>query len=70
MKLPSFNEFLLSIDPDKMDFDLSLYSSPDLKENFNPFTKEQYTLLVKTNITMTKALLAQYHQWLNEQLSE
>jgi len=70
MKLPSFNEFLTSIDPEKMDFDLSLYSTPEMRENFNPFTKDQYTLLVKTNLAMTKALLAQYHQWLNEQLSE
>lgn len=70
MKLPSFNEFLISIDPDKIDYDLSMYSSAQLKENYNPFTQEQYALIVKTNLTMMKALLAQYHQWLNEQLTE
>lgn len=68
MTLPSFNEFLANIDPDKMDYDLSMYSFQDMKEPYNPFSKEQYTLLVKTNITMTRALLAQYHQWLTEQL--
>lgn len=68
MTLPSFNEFLANIDPDKMDYDLSMYSFQDMKEPYNPFSKEQYTLLVKTNITMTRALLSQYHQWLTEQL--
>lgn len=70
MYLPPFTEFLSSIDPDKLDYDLSLFSTPDMKEKYNPFTQEQYTLLVKTNLTMTKALLAQYHQWLSEQLPE
>ena len=68
MTLPAFNEFLSNIDPDKMDYDLSMYSFQDMKEPYNPFSKEQYTLLVKTNITMTRALLSQYHQWLTEQL--
>lgn len=70
MCLPPFTEFLTSIDPDKLDYDLSLFSTLDMKEEYNPFTQEQYTLLVKTNLTMTKALLAQYHQWLSEHIPE
>lgn len=68
MRLPPFSDFLSSINPDKLDYDLSLFSTSDMKENYNPFTQEQYKLLVKTNLTMTKALLAQYHQWLAERL--
>lgn len=70
MTLPSFNEFLLSIDHEKMDYDLSLYCTSDMKDNYNPFDVEQYKLLVKTNIAITKAFLAQYHQWLSEKLHE
>lgn len=70
MCFPPFTEFLTSIDPDKLDYDLSLFSTLDMKEEYNPFTQEQYTLLVKTNLTMTKALLAQYHQWLSEHIPE
>lgn len=69
MKLPSFNEFLQSIDISKISYDLSSLSPDELKDNYNPFTKEEYSLLVQTNITITTALLAQYHQWLNEKFS-
>lgn len=68
MCLPPFAEFLSSIDSDKLDYDLSLFSAPDMKKNYNPFTQEQYSLLVKTNFTVIKTFLARYHQWLAEQL--
>ena len=70
MKLPGFSDFLSSIDPDKMDYDLAMFSSEDMKANYNPFSKEEYSLIVKTNFTMTKALLFSYHQWLAEQLKQ
>lgn len=68
MTLPPFSDFINSLDAEKISYDLGMYSSPDMAEPYNPFTKEQYLLLVKTNITMMQTLLAQYHEWLSEQL--
>ena len=68
MLLPPFSEFLSSIDPDKLSYDLTSFSSPNMKENYNPFTQEQYKLIVKTNFAIIEAILTQYHQWLAEQL--
>lgn len=70
MILPPFSDFLSSLDSDKLDYDLSLYSSASLKEPRNPFSIEEYEIIVQTNLAITKALLAAYHQWLNEQLPE
>lgn len=70
MHIPPFSDFLSSIDQDKLEYDLSFFSTQDMKEKYNPFTQEQYILLVKTNIAITKAFLAQYHQWIAEQLDE
>ena len=67
MKLPPFSEFLDSIDLDKMDYDLKRYESSELKEGV-PFTPKQATALAQVNIAISKALLAQYHSWLSEQL--
>lgn len=70
MNIPPFSDFLSSIAQEKLEYDLSFFSTQDMKESYNPFTKEQYSLLVKTNLAITKAFLAQYHQWISEQLDE
>ena len=70
MKLPPFQDFLESLDMNKFRYDLSLYSPQNLKENYNPFTPEQYRLIADTNFAMIQSLLAQYHQWLREQIEK
>lgn len=49
-------------------YDVDLFSSSSLKQNYNPFSKEEYGLVVKTCIAITQTYLAQYHNWLAEQL--
>ena len=70
MILPAFCEFLSSIDPNEADYDISLYSNPKMKEPYNPFSKEEYELLLQTDMVLIKVFLSQYHQWLNKVLSE
>jgi hypothetical protein len=70
MKLPSFNDFLNSVDFDKIEYDFSLNSPQYLKENHNPFSKEEYRLIVDSEILMSKILLNQYHDWLSEKLND
>lgn len=68
MNIPSFYDFMRSIDIEKIKYDVSQFSAPELKENYNPFSKEEYALITNTNMAMIMAVLAQYHQWLSEQL--
>lgn len=70
MKLPAFSDFLESLDPDKLDYDLGLYMPEALKQGPTALNNEEYALVIRTCITTTKLYLSAYHQWLNEQLSE
>lgn len=70
MNLPSFTEFIQSVDPDKLDFDLGLYMSPELKHGPTALNDDELTLVIRTSIAITKTYLAAYHQWLSEQLHE
>ena len=70
MKLPPFQAFLKSVDPQKFNYDLEeMYSSKRAMAETTAFTQKQYDLVVHTSLAITYTLLAQYHQWLNEQLS-
>ena len=68
--LPSFKDFINSVDMDKFSYDLAASASPDLKNASKLFSQEQYEFVTKTFATMSLALLQQYHTWLSEQLSE
>lgn len=70
MNLPSFTEFIQSVDPDKLDFDLGVYMSPELKHGPAALNDDEPALVVRTSIAITKTHLAAYHQWLSEQLHE
>lgn len=70
MKIPPFSEFISSIDPNKMDFDLGLYMSPELKKGPTALNDDEFALVIRTSIAITKTYLAAYHQWLSEQLRE
>lgn len=69
MKLPSFNDFVQSVNMSEVSYDINKFASEDLKHSSDLFTQEQYTFLTNTMVTMQLALLAQYHQWLSEQLT-
>lgn len=68
-KLPSFSEFLDSIDPDKADYDMRHYGSYTIDDRSGAFTQKQYELIVRTSLALARGMLAEYHQWLNEKLS-
>lgn len=68
MELPPFSDFLASINPDKMDYDLCMYMSPRLKDAPNPLTNAEYEVIVRTCYAMNQTMLSTYHQWLAEQL--
>lgn len=70
LKLPSFNEFVSNINVDEMNYDMERFATQRIKYGTAPFTHEQYLLLSETIFTTQLSILAQYHQWLSEQLSE
>lgn len=70
MKLPAFSEFLESLDPDKLDYDLDLFMPRVLKQGPNPLNNDEYALVIRTSMAIAKLYLSAYHQWLNEKLSE
>lgn len=67
MELPPFSDFLDSLDLSKMDYDLDLYTPAEVKSGI-PFTPKQAAALTQVDIAIIKALLAQYHAWIAEQL--
>jgi len=69
MELPSFKDFLNSVDFNKVEYDFSSNCPAYLKENHNPFSKEEYRFIVDSEILMSKILLNQYHDWLSEKLN-
>lgn len=68
MDFPSFSEFVASIDLEKVEYDISRFAPNELNKKTDLFTEEQYAFIAKTISTMQLTLLAQYHQWLNEQI--
>lgn len=70
MYLPPFDVFWKAIDQNKLEYDLTMFTPAEMRDCHNPFTSEQYDLLVMTSLTMMRTLLFQYHQWLAERLSE
>lgn len=70
MNIPSFSEFLASINSNSLNYDIDKFSDAELKAPTNTFTEEQYKMICKTNITMFFALLQQYHEWLEIQLQQ
>lgn len=70
MKLPTFDEFIDSVNMNELSYDLSRFATDELKKTNSLFTKEQNDFLSATIVTMLYAFLQQYHQWLSEQLSE
>lgn len=68
LKIPPFSEFVQSVDMSKLNYDINRFATEDLRHSSCLFTEEQYAFLTSTAVTMQLALLAQYHQWLSEQL--
>lgn len=69
MKIPPFSEFIKSVNMSEISYDMNRFATDDLRQSSDLFTQEQYTFLTNTMVTMQVALLAQYHQWLSEQIS-
>lgn len=70
MTIPSFADFLSSLNLNSINYDIDKFSTTDLKSPTNAFTVEQYKMLCSTDITIALALLQQYHEWLEKQLRE
>ncbi len=70
MILPPFEEFYNGLNQQELNYDIKRYSTPDMSEPYNPFSKEQYDLLVKTVFSFTCAFLFEYHNWLNKLLDD
>lgn len=70
MSLPPFQDFVdnLSENLDSLDYDISRFCSERLKTPGNPFSREEYTILVQTVQAMTLAILAQYHEFLKKEI--
>lgn len=69
MMLPSFQEFLNTFDIEKLDYDMRRFTDAKAMADTTALAQKQYNLVVNTNLGLTYAILAQYHQWLIEQLS-
>lgn len=69
-RLPPFKSFLnyAAGHTDELKYDVGMFSSDRLKEPPNPFSKEEYIILGDTISAMVFAYLAQYHQWIAEQI--
>lgn len=70
MKLPPFSDFKNGFDHEKFAYDLKSSAGPMLFDSSDLFTQEQYTFLTQTVAAMSLTLLQQYHEWLNQQISE
>ena len=70
MEIPSFQEFLDSIDREILFYDLERFSTERLKTNYNPFAREKYLLMMESFTVVVQAELAQYHQWLFKKLRD
>lgn len=68
MQLPSFSSFLDSIDKDKVDYDLSQFLPEDFKRPMPCFSAEQFAVIARLSLALSKVMLLQYHNWLSENL--
>lgn len=69
MNIPAISDFFRTIDKEEFMHDIArIYSTEKMKADYNPFTKEQYELIIDTSCVLTQAILAHYHQWLCKQL--
>lgn len=69
-RLPPFKDFLnfAAGHIDELKYDADAFSSDRLKAPPNPFSKDEYIVLGDTISAMVFAYLAQYHQWIAEQI--
>ncbi len=72
MNLPTFQDFLEYAQgrKDTLDYDTNRFCSQRLKTPGNPFSTEEFTILTDTCVATSLAFLAQYHQWLMDQINE
>ena len=70
MPLPSFSSFLDSVDKDKVDYDLSQFLPEDFKHPMSCFSAEQFAVITRLSLALTKVMLLHYHNWLSENLPE
>lgn len=68
MNLPPFSDFIQNIDMNKFSYDLAMNATEALKRPSDVFTQEQYLFFCETVSSMIITYLAQYHQWISEQL--
>lgn len=69
MNIPSFDEFLNSIDKDKFSYDIDHFTRGILDGYTNEgFSHEDLEVLVKISHFVSVSLLAEYHLWLREKL--
>lgn len=68
INISPFQDFVdsLSENLDSLDYDISRFCSERLKAPGNPFSKEEYGIIVQTAQAMTLAFLAQYHEFLRK----
>lgn len=68
--MPSFQEFLVFANDrrETIGYDFDRFSSELLKTPGNPHPKETIALIADTCIAVTTTILAQYHQWITEQI--
>lgn len=69
--LPAFQDFLDDIDRNIFSYDIENYTRGVLEEyNGVEISQRELRLLVKVAYSVSVSMLSQYHQWLNEQLSQ
>lgn len=68
--IPSFQEFLVFANDrhETIGYDFDRFSSELLKTPGNPHSRETIALIADTCVSVTMTILAQYHQWLAEQI--
>ena len=71
MELPSFYEFLESLDKSKMAYDIDHFTGGILNDYpADAFSRDDLELLVKISHFVSVSLLAEYHLWLREKLEQ
>lgn len=68
IELPPFKEFLETIDGDAFTYDVKMHSTERMRREYNPFTEEQFRLIIDTSVVLTQTIIAHYHQWMCTQL--
>lgn len=71
MEIPSFYEFLDSLDKSKMAYEIDHFTSGLLSDcPADIFSHDDLELLVKISHFVSVSLLAEYHLWLREKLEQ